>query len=55
MFKLIFAILYFIISISYFVVIIRKYGKNKDLKLIMLIIAGLIFLANGIYWLLELL
>ena len=53
MLKLIFAIIWFILGMSYLVAVIREHGKKKDFKLIMLISAGLIFLANGVYWLLE--
>ncbi len=53
MFKLIFAIIWFIIGLGYLVAVIREHGKKKDSKLIIRIIFGLGFLANGVYWLLE--
>jgi len=53
MFKLILAILWFILGSGYFVAVIREHGKKKDFKLILLIISGLFFLANGVYLLLE--
>ncbi len=53
MFKLIFAIIWFIIGLGYLVAVIREHRKKKDSKLIMRIIFGLVFLANGVYWLLE--
>jgi len=53
MFKLILAIIWFILGLGYLVVVIRERRKKKDFKLIMFIIAGLIYLANGVYWLLD--
>jgi hypothetical protein len=43
MLKLIFVIIWFIIGLGYLVAVIREHGKKKDFKLIMLIIAGLLF------------
>ena len=53
MFKLILAITFFILGLSYLVVVIREHGKKKGFKLIFLIFCGLVYLANGVYWLLE--
>ncbi len=53
MFKLIFAILWFILGLSYFVVVIREHRKKKGFKPILLIITGLVLIANGVFWLFE--
>jgi len=53
MFKLILAIMWFILGLIYFVVVIREHRKKKGFKPIWLIITGLAFIANGVFWLLE--
>jgi len=53
MYKLIFAIAYFILGLGFLFVIIKEQGKKNILKLIIFILAGLVCVANGVYWLLE--
>jgi len=53
MFNLILAILWFILGLICLVVVIREHKKKKGLELIFFIFGGLVFLANGVYWLLE--
>jgi len=53
MFNLILAILWFILGLICLVVIIREHEKKKGLERFFYIFGGLVFLANGVYQLLE--
>ncbi len=53
MFKLILAIIFFILGLSYLVFVIREHRKKKGFKPIWLFLTGLTFIANGVLWLLE--